>query len=348
MRAVPSQAPGVRGKLRKLIIFIAIILFGLWLAIPFFMTDQIRRIATAGTGFTAERIASVHRPLRLGTDLIAPRLVMPGGAISLPGAVLTVSPLKPTTATLDLPDSARVELPGQSLDLGMSDPRAVLRIEPLNGFAPGAARISSGPLSVGDAPLAASLRVEAQLVTPQPDAPLGTQAAYELSAQAADIQPDTLARVLGLPEILPGFGPVALTGTGRIWLDRLPDVQALRSPPTPFPTGLRVDSADLRIGEIKARLTGRLDADENGYARGAMVLYTPDGHVFLSMLAESGLIPKMAAQLGGAMLRSLSNLPVKGYPEPPEGELRLPLTFANGQIMLGPVPLGAAPVLRPY
>ena len=129
---------------------------------------------------------------------------------------------------------------------------------------------------------------------------------------------------------------------------------ALASAAPPQVAGLRIDGAELRLGDLSARAVGQLAADAQGRAQGLVALYTRDANGLIEAGAAAGLIPENARRLAGTMLRAVSTMPLPetaseetaDWPAPAPDELRLPILFSDGRASLGPIPLGPAPQLR--
>lgn len=338
--------------MRKFIILATVIvaLFAaIWNGIQAFMAHQISQLASAGTGFTMTEVRGLHDPTRIGVRITEPRLDLPAASVVMPEASLSVPPFAPMTARLELAPKAMIDLGSGPHELGLTDPRASIRFLVLSGFAPGRAGISIGPLTLDETPLAAGLTVRGRMTALEYDAPQGSRTAYDIDWNLKDLIPAALPPLPGLAGTIRIADPVSIRGKGRVWLDAMPTIKALQTPPTPFPTGIRIDNADLQVKGLTARMVGMLKADANGYASGAIALYTTDAQAMLQTASEAGMIPHAAVMLGRTMIRTVSALPMEGtlYPAPQDGELRLPLTFADGRISLGPIPLGPAPLMRP-
>lgn len=356
MGPVPSHLKGDKGKLRKLITLLAVgvvLLAVAWLAVQTIMARQITALAEAGTGFGVGSIRQLHDPRRIGVHLTDPRLDLPAARIALPEAVLSLVPLSPTTVRLDLPQVATLDLGSGPHQLGLSATEARIRLQPLSGLAPGMARITAGPMTLDGQPVASALTLSADLAARDGIWPGNAQTAYDLNWSLSGFDPSVLPRLPGLAQLVHLKGPIALEGAGRVWLDKTPTLNALETPPTPLPVGVRIDSMNLRINQITLRVMGMIGSDETGRANGALALYTSDPDALLQTAADAGIIAPMVLRLGQGVIRKVSALKIDPgqtgmvFPEPDKGELRLPLTFTDGQMRLGPIPLGPAPQLRP-
>ncbi|RQP07255.1 MAG: DUF2125 domain-containing protein [Paracoccus sp. BP8] len=328
-------------RLPALLIVLALILGGLWLGGESLMAQQLRRIAAGQPMLELGAVRELRDPRRIGVQAAALELQTEAGKVALPRAELWLNPLRPTELRLNLPPRATLDPGSGPLELGLADASARLRLQPLNGLGMASAGVAAGRLTVEDAELARALRADAELAALEADAPPGAAAAYDLDLTVDDLDPALFA-ALPLP------GRLSLTATGRVWLDALPRPSALSADPAPLPVSLRLDDAELRLGTLRARILGRVQADAQFRAQGRLALYTRDAEPLLQAAAAAGLIPPKVVRLAGTMLKNISELPLPEdagfrFPPPAEGELRLPLTFADGKTSLGPLTLGPAP-----
>jgi hypothetical protein len=110
--------------------------------------------------------------------------------------------------------------------------------------------------------------------------------------------------------------------------------------PTPQPTAIDLERAEYRTGDVWLRLAGAVEINERGAPSGEATLRAENWRAALDAAVSAGQIPQAFAEAAGDMLGLVAGL--SGSPE----SLDLPLRFRNGQIWLGPVPVGAAPVIR--
>ncbi len=339
-------------RLILLFLVLILVLAGSWLGGESLLIRELRRLSDAGLGFSAAAITPLRDAGRLGAHLREVTLAGPQGSLSVASADLSLRPLSPTTARLDLPATAIVDLGAGPQALGLTAPQAWSRFRPLSGFAPGAAHLASGPMTLDGAALAEGVALTAEPAGLGPDAPPGSVSAYDLRLALSDLSPAALPQLASAAQALGIAGGLTLTGQGRLWLDGRPTPGALAVAP-PQPTGLRLDTADLRFGRLSARVVGQIRPDAQGRAQGAIAIYTGDATAMIEAAASAGMIPRNAVRMAGTMLRTLSAMPMPDadgaapdYPRPQSGELRLPILFDQGRTSLGPIPLGPAPLLR--
>ncbi|WP_170293985.1 DUF2125 domain-containing protein [Paracoccus limosus] len=338
------------------LLILAAILAGVWLGGETLAARELARLSQAGLGFSATSITPLRDPSRIGVHLTGAGLTGTAGQLHLAEADLSVKPLSPTVLRLDLPASAKVDLGAGPQDLGLSDPRASLRLLPLSGLVPGRLGVSSGPMTLDGTPLAEKLVLNAQLAPLGHDAPPASVSAYDINLSLQGLSPQALPELAGAAEALNVSGTLALIGQGRLWLDAAPTPMVLAGGHL-RPSGLRIDGAELQFGPLTARVVGMLRPDAQGRAEGALAIYTADAGPVLDAAAGAGMLPGSAVKLAGTMLRSLSAMPMPGeadgddpakprsinWPAPTAGQLRLPILFADGRMSFGPIPLGPAP-----
>ncbi|SPH16966.1 hypothetical protein DEA8626_00480 [Defluviimonas aquaemixtae] len=106
--------------------------------------------------------------------------------------------------------------------------------------------------------------------------------------------------------------------------------------------GIRIRSADIRAldldwGTLELRGTGQIELDARGTPEGRIALSVRDWRAALDAAIGLGLVRD---EIRPTLTRALEILALtSGQPD----DLSLPLTFHNGFMSLGPVPLGPAP-----
>lgn len=332
----------MRGAIIGAGLAVAVVVGG-WLGAETLASRQLAAVIAADPALQAAEIRPLRDPARLGVALRDLRLEDPAMGLRLRWAALSLRPLSPLTARLDLPEALTLVQAGQERRLGLSAPDAWLALAPLNGFAPRAMRVSARDLTLDGQPLAGGFRLDAALVPLGAQAPRAARAAYDVTLALEEGEPAALDSLGFGAGLLPG--PVAGSGTVRLWLDGVPAPDA----PAPQLVGWQTPGVEIAAGGIGLRLVGRLARDAQGRAEGQVALYSADSQAMIDMAAALGLIPDGARLLIRAGLSRLSETPVDpalpgpALPEPAEGELRLPVIFRDGQIVMGGVPVGPAP-----
>ncbi|MGB7319584.1 MAG: DUF2125 domain-containing protein [Planktotalea sp.] len=117
------------------------------------------------------------------------------------------------------------------------------------------------------------------------------------------------------------------------------DLNALQSA-RPQPSNISIKLIEAKWGQLELRLAGAFDVDEQGRASGKITIKAQNWRDILAVSAATGAIPSQLVrpiEQGLSLLSSLSGN---------RNTLDLPLDLNNGQMKLGPIPLGPAPLFR--
>lgn len=239
---------------------------------------------------------------------------------------------------LAFPGDQRLSRPGETLTLSAPTLRGSVR------FLPGPGLGLSEVRAEGIAPrLASSLGWEAEAAS----ATLALRRAAEGTAPgvgydlALDLREARLPAAL-LSRIDPGgiLAPVVRTVRldATLALGTPLDARAVEGA-TPLLAALAIREAVAEWGDLRLEARGRMRVDEEGRPEGDLAIVARNWRQMLRGAAASGLLwPELARGLeeGLSVLAALSG----------GGDtLRLPLTFSDGRMSLGPLPLGPAPRL---
>lgn len=107
----------------------------------------------------------------------------------------------------------------------------------------------------------------------------------------------------------------------------------------PQPRQIDLDTAEATWGDLVLRAAGRLDVDAEGQPEGRIALRAENWRAILRLAQETGALPSGVAGTLEDALALAARLSGES------GTLDIPLDFDDGQIRLGPVPLGPAPRL---
>ncbi|MEM9912337.1 MAG: DUF2125 domain-containing protein [Pseudomonadota bacterium] len=108
----------------------------------------------------------------------------------------------------------------------------------------------------------------------------------------------------------------------------------------PQPRALDVRLAEARWGRLELQMAGSLDIDTGGQPTGEITIKARNWREILRLSVESGALPARLSQTIEDGLSLVAQL--AGNPQ----TLDIPLTFRNGRVFLGPVPIGPAPIMR--
>ncbi len=117
------------------------------------------------------------------------------------------------------------------------------------------------------------------------------------------------------------------------------DLNALQSA-RPQPTNISVKLIEAKWGQLELRLAGAFDVDAQGRANGKITVKAQNWRDILTVSAASGAIPVQLVRPIEQGLSLLSGLSGN------RNTLDLPLDLKDGQMKLGPIPLGPAPLFR--
>ncbi|GAB4295185.1 MAG: DUF2125 domain-containing protein [Roseovarius sp.] len=203
---------------------------------------------------------------------------------------------------------------------------------PLERMTLTAAELAVTPQS-GDQPLRAdALRLAAAR---QPAAP----ATYRLGLAADGLSPALDWRVRldpggRLPERFDAFRADLTVRFDKPW-DRSAIERA-----RPQPRHIDIRLAEARWGRLELQAAGTLDVDDAGLPEGEIALKARNWREIVRMAQASGALGETSAAALEDALSLVAQM--AGNPR----TLDVTLNFRNGRVRLGPVPLGAAPVLR--
>ena len=324
------------------VLLIAAAIVGLWIVAENWAAGRLRDLIADRPEMQAAAVQPLRAPSRIGLRLDRPEIRQPGMGLSPDWLELWLSPLSPLTAVAVPAGDGWLDLSGQRLPYTLADTRAQVALSPLNRMAVSHLALNGGPLNIDGQVLLNRLQAQADLDGISPEG-----AAYDLHLMLDGLQGYRLA-LLGLaPLALPGV--LSVEGDGRVWLDRALGGQ--EGGEMPRLLGFATTGIEVRLGDLSARLIGRVRQGGDGRAEGRVALYTPDAEGFIQAAATSGLIPEDGQMLARAMLKQMNRMPMPAaltpdgldFPDPAATETRIPLVFRDGQMFLGVMPVGPAP-----
>jgi len=137
-----------------------------------------------------------------------------------------------------------------------------------------------------------------------------------------------------LPDTVEG-ARVRLTPVYSRPLDRF----AIEETPPALMT-LNVGNVSFTWGQMELTVTGRLDADLDGFATGSVNVIAQNWQDMLSISVRAGWVP---ATMENSLASALALL-AAGTGE--SGKLDVTVTFRGGRARIGPIPIGPAPRLH--
>ncbi|MEV8466180.1 DUF2125 domain-containing protein [Fluviibacterium sp. DFM31] len=292
-----------------------------------------------GWSVHVDGIDTVGFPSRFDTTLTALDIADPetGVAWSAPFFQILALSYKPHHVIAVWPDRQRLATPNQKIDITSETLRGSVVFEPgpslaldrstvefsrigLASTADWRAALDGGQLALRRTPLAEN--------------------SYDLSFEARDLTlPTRLTEMLART----GLGSDTAQGVrleASVVFDRPWDRFAIEDR-RPQPTKIDLKLASATWGELDLKLAGELDVDARGLPTGEITVKATNWREMLDLAEHSGLL---APQIRPLMERGLQTLAgLSGNKK----TLDLPLTFRDGQVVLGGfLPVGPAPVLR--
>jgi hypothetical protein len=131
----------------------------------------------------------------------------------------------------------------------------------------------------------------------------------------------------------------ALSADLTVLFDRPWDRSAFK-PALPQPQHIIINLAVARWGSLQLQFSGELAIGASGHPKGEITIKAHNWREILRLAVAAGALPDATA---GSLEDGLGLIAqLAGNPE----MLEIPMSFRSGQMFIGPVPLGPAPVLK--
>ncbi|WP_147125857.1 DUF2125 domain-containing protein [Shimia ponticola] len=166
-----------------------------------------------------------------------------------------------------------------------------------------------------------------------------SDAEYEVTFTATNLRPNDALR-LGvdpsgrIPDTFQTFTLDAVVSFDKPW-DRFAVERA-----RPQPTKIDLKDFDAQWGQLELRAVGTLDIDAQGTPEGRITIKATNWREIVTLGEAMGLLPETIIPTVNRVLEVMAGL------SGPPHTIDTPLTFANGRVSLGPLPLGPAPKLQ--
>jgi hypothetical protein len=330
--------------MRRLLVMLAVLaalLTAAWFAVARGVDGSLRAWFAARTaeGWVAEygSLSTTGFPRRFLTRLTDVTLADPetGLAWSAPRFSFEAAAFRPNRITAEWPDRQMIASPWERIDV-TSD-----RFDAGIAFVPGTRlAVRSLEANLESVGLASTLGWTAGFSRGALSATLqdGEEAAYRIRFEASGLRPSAeLRRGLDpaglLPEMVEGMTVLADARFDAPW-----DRNALETA-RPQVTALDIEDLRAQWGGIDVRAAGSLTVAPGGVPEGRITVKITNWRDLLRVAGNAGLFPE---PLMPTIERAFEVL--AGLSGPPD-TLDAPLTFANGIVSFGPIPLGPAPRL---
>lgn len=160
---------------------------------------------------------------------------------------------------------------------------------------------------------------------------------YDLAFEATEMRPSSeLRRMLGGADLAEVFQ--ALRIEAQATFDRPWDLRAIEER-RPQVTDIDLKMSEALWGDLHLQAAGQLTVDAAGMPEGDITLRATNWREMLQLGIESGALPKGLGDTLEGALELLAGLSGN------KNTLDVKLSFGNGRVSLGPVPLGPAPRL---
>lgn len=271
-------------------------------------------------------------PSRFDLTLDAPRLQSADGAVAwaAPFAQVFALAYRPNEVILFAPQDQTLRLRDQEFSFFNKDMRASAAVQIGADLALNRATavLAEPRLAPATGPALAAREVRAAV---QADPAL--TAGYHLGLEILDL--DLPPEAMPDPALPGQIARLHVDATAQLTapLDR----HAAQSRPALKMIDLR--AATLDWAGLVVRAEGMIEITAAGQPEGKILLRSHDWQALLDRVAQAGLVP-------AERLPMLTTIGTEMASKSDDGALELPLTFRQGQMSLGPLPLGPAPFLR--
>lgn len=282
----------------------------------------------------AQSVTQSGYPAMLNLRIDAPQLADPatGVALEMDQIMLSAPAWWPGDVTLTLPDTPiRMTSPDGPLTLQANEGQAVLNLHPGPSLQLEAMQATSGlwQITTPEGALLSGTDFTTSMVQNPENAET-----YTFDINATDLTPGTLLRA-GLPSDWPlkfDAFRARMTVTFDAPWDRT-SLEDLR----PQPRAITIEDADIKWGPLRHVASGALTIDSEGIPEGNLNVRIENWRQALDIAQDNGALSADFRPQAETVLNMLSNL--GGNPD----TLNLTMTFAEGAMTMGPIPLGPAP-----
>lgn len=264
-------------------------------------------------------------PNRIDLTAGKTQIATPDGQITWEAPFLQAFSLsyKPWHLVTVLPHTQRLTLHNQAFDITAKDLRSSLIVTPNADLGLDRFQIVGEDVTLQGPQTALTLEKLSLATRPA----LDQQLSHDLGLEVTNLDLGPWADTLGLQVPISRLHVDAMFG-----FDRALDRHALETPAKV--TKILLRQSHLAWDQMVFSLSGEVSPDAKGLTQGHLTLEMKGVDQALSLLDQTFPIEPYQRQLLGMALRGATNA---------QGLVTLPLTLSQGQIKLGPIPLGPAP-----
>lgn len=276
-------------------------------------------------------LKTVGFPSRFDTTLSAPKLTDPRTGIGWTAGFFQLLALsyQPNHLIAIWPDRQTLRLPDETVALQVHGMKASVSVAPTTAL-----RLERLTAEVGVATATSDKGWQAEidhaLLALRPS---GAPQSYDLYTEVVNLRlPAGVLDIIDPDKTLPE--PIAdMHVDSTVTFDRPLDRHAVAGAP-PRPTRIAIKSVRANWGDLALTGAGDLTVDAGGLLSGSVDLTLGGWPRMVRILLRAGVIAPQAAPLWTALAARTN------------GAIKLTLRLADGQMMLGPLPLGPAPRLN--
>ena len=276
-------------------------------------------------------------PSRFDTTIRDLELADPetGVAWQVPEFRIEAASARPTRITAIWPPEQAVASPFERITVTSGTMQAEIGFEPDTALA-----LETSDFVLSDMALVSTAGWEAALAegTLTTNQAAGVENGHDIRFEASSVLPAEPLRVSldpagVLPETVETLRIAATLGFDAPW-DRFAIERA-----RPQVTSIDLDELQATWGDLDLRAAGELAVDSQGVPEGRITVKATNWREMLGLARNSGLLPEALAPTVERAFELLA-----GLSGPPD-TLDAPLSFQNGLVTFGPIPLGPAPRL---
>lgn len=324
-------------RLTGLVVFAFVLWGGYWMVASTLVKNAVVQAVDQEPRLTTNDIRVAGFPNRFDTTFTEPSWNEAHLGWSAPFFQSFALSYKPTHLVFVWPKTQTVSLQGSDIEIAQDDLRGSVIFDGLTSLRLDRTSIVGDSLTI-TAPTGDMTRINAFRAATRQNDETGKnhQAAIELDG--IDLPQTVIDAVFG------ASAPAAVVGQARVntvlGFDVALERASLESGIRPQLNKIDVASADIVWGPLALAANGSLDVDGQGRLTGRIALTFQSWKNWFDALETLGLIPSETAQTWRRAAELLAA--TSGSSD----TLTAPLSFQNGFMSLGPLPLGPAPRLR--
>lgn len=322
-------------KLTLIVFILAGIYSGYWFigasATERTAAGQITQMNASGWNIAYDDLSTAGYPSRFDTTIADLDVTTPDGRTIWTAPFLQALALsyKPNAVILAFPNQQTITQNGVPFTVNSTGLLASANVAPSPALPLQAFTAETGPMSI-DGPNSAVISVTKGIAAVRLSGPIPNQYDTFIDLEGLTL-PDDIRRILDPSAAFPAtFSQFTIDGT--VGLDAPLDRHVLTD--RPRPTQMTLTGMTLTWGALQLRGKGEIAIDSAGIPTGRITISAQNWRDLVGMAVNAGILDQSiasTAQNMGALLSGGSS------------ELSVPVTFANGLMSLGPLPIGPAP-----